>query len=292
MSGSLADMSGRVCVVTGANRGIGRATAAGLARLGADLVLVVRRRQEGEAVARELPRARSAAEPEVVAADLSSQRAVREAVDAIRARHPCIHVLVNNAGTIPRRRETTVDGLETQFAVNHLAPFLLTNLLLDALKAAAPSRVVIVSSGAHQGGNLDFGDLQSERRYDPVRVYGRTKLANVLFTYELAERLAGTGITANCVDPGLVATDLMREHVLFRPRWLKAVWARVLASPVAGARAAVHAASAPEIAAVTGKCFDRYGRHVRTSRQSRNPETRARLGTMSEKLTGVPFTTP
>ena len=122
-------------------------------------------------------------------------------------------MLVNNAGLIPRQRETTVDGLEMQFAVNHLAYFLLTNLLLDRLIDGAPSRVVNVSSGAHQGGRLDFSDLQSERRYDPVRVYGRTKLANVLFTYELARRPGSTGVTANCLHPGVVATKLMADYM-------------------------------------------------------------------------------
>ena len=187
---SLADMTGRVCVVTGATRGIGRATAERLAELGATLVLVCRRLEDGESVAREIAAAhggRPAAGRPRRSRPRSAPFATRPSV--IRAAHPRVHVLVNNAGLIPKQRETTVDGLEMQFAVNHLAYFLLTNLLLDRLIDGAPSRVVNVSSGAHQGGRLDFGDLQSERRYDPVRVYGRTKLANVLFTYELARRL-------------------------------------------------------------------------------------------------------
>ena len=148
-----------------------------------------------------------------------------------------------------------------------------------------------VASMFERFGRIAFDDIQGARLWIGTLAYTQSKLANVLFTYELAERLAGTGITANCVDPGLVATDLMREHVLFRPRWLKAVWGRVLSSPNAGARAAVHAASAPEIATVTGRCFDRYGKPVRTSFQSRNPRTRERLWTVSEALTGVKFDT-
>ena len=206
-------MSGRVCVVTGATRGIGRATAERLAELGATLVLVCRRLEEGEGVAREIASAQGGKPALVVTADLSSQRSVRDAAELIRAAHGQLHVLVNNAGLIPKQRETTVDGLEMQFAVNHLAYFLLTNLLLDRLVDGAPSRVVNVSSGAHQGGRLDFSDLQSERRYDPVRVYGRTKLANVLFTYELARRLGDTGVTANCLHPGVVATKLMADYM-------------------------------------------------------------------------------
>jgi len=186
---SLPDLSGRVCLITGATRGIGRATVDGLAALDARLVLLCRRQEDGERIADELARSHRAAHPDVVVVDLSSQRSIREAAEDVRARYPMVHVLINNAGVIPQQRETTVDGLEMQFAVNHLAYFLLTNLLLDRLTAGAPARVVNVSSGAHQGGTLDLSDLQSQRRYDPVRIYGRTKLANVLFTYELARRI-------------------------------------------------------------------------------------------------------
>jgi NAD(P)-dependent dehydrogenase (short-subunit alcohol dehydrogenase family) len=285
VTGAPADMSGRVCVVTGANRGIGRATAAGLARLGADLVLVVRRREEGEAVARDLARAPGASQPDVVAADLSSQRAVRQAAEAIRARHPRVHVLVNNAGTIPRKRETTVDGLEMQFAVNHLAPFLLTNLLLESLKAAAPSRIVNVSSGAHQGGSLDFGDLQSERRYDSVRVYGRTKLANVLFTYELARRLRGTGVTANCLHPGVIATRLLADYMNV-PLVGGALSRTLGASPEAGAETSIYLAASPEVEGVTGKYF--VGRReTRSSAASYDEKAQQQLWEVSARLTSL-----
>jgi NAD(P)-dependent dehydrogenase (short-subunit alcohol dehydrogenase family) len=250
----LADMTGRVCVVTGANRGIGRATAEGLAALGATLVLVCRRVEDGEAVARELGAAHRAPVPLVVPADLSSQRSVRDAAETIRAAHPRVHVLVNNAGVIPKQRETTVDGLEMQFAVNHLAYFLLTNLLLDQLIDAAPSRVVSVSSGAHQGGRLDFGDLQHERRYDPVRVYGRTKLANVLFTYELARRLAGTGVTANCLHPGVVATKLMADYMNV-PLVGGAIARTFGGSTEKGAETTLYLAAAREVEGVTGRYF-------------------------------------
>ncbi|MFL5402161.1 MAG: SDR family NAD(P)-dependent oxidoreductase, partial [Gemmatimonadales bacterium] len=190
--------------MTGANRGIGRATAEGLAELGASLVLVCRRLEDGQAVSRDIA-ARGWPVPDVIGADLSSQESIRHAASQIRDRYPRLQVLINNAGIITARRELTVDGLELQLAVNHLAYFLLTNLLLPQLLAAAPSRIINVSSGAHSHAGLDFEDLQSERVYDARQVYSRTKLANILFTYELARRLGGTGVTVNCLTPGVVA---------------------------------------------------------------------------------------
>ena len=288
-------MRGRVCVVTGANRGIGMATALGLARRGATVVMLARDAQRGAAACEAVRRAGESDDVSLVVADLASMESVRATAADIAGRHPAVHALVNNAGVNLARRTLTTDGLEATLAVNHLAPFLLTNLLLPALRRGAASgrstRVVTVTSEFERFGRIAFDDLQGARRYWGTLAYTQSKLANVLFTYELATRLAGSGITANCVDPGLVATDLMREHVLFRPRWLKAVWGRVLATPEKGARAAVYAASAPELATVTGKCFDRYGRAINTSRQSRNPVTRERLWALSEKLTGVQFLT-
>jgi NAD(P)-dependent dehydrogenase (short-subunit alcohol dehydrogenase family) len=280
---ALADMAGRVCVVTGATRGIGRATAERLAELGATLVLVCRRREDGERVASALAESRPAPRAWVVTADLSSQRSIREAADAIRDRHPRLHVLVNNAGVIPPTRETTVDGLEMQFAVNHLAYFLLTNLLLDRLAAGAPSRVVSVSSGAHQGGTIDFADLQSERRYDPVRVYGRTKLANVLFTYELARRVRAAGITANCLHPGVVATGLLADYMR-APMVDGAIAGTFGESPEQGSEASVYLAASPEVEGVTGRYF--VGRkETRSSPASYDERLQRRLWEESERLT-------
>lgn len=289
------DLVGRVCLVTGASRGLGKATALGLARLGATVVMLARDERLLSAARDDVAAESGSPHVSTIVADLASFDEIRTGAQEMTARHEALHVLVHNAGVNPTKRKLSADGVELTLAVNHLAPFLLTRELLPALRRGAPdrgSRVVTVVSMFERFGRIAFDDLQGARRWIGPFAYTQSKLANVLFTYELAERLAGTGITANCVDPGLVATDLMREHVLFRPRWLKAVWGRVLASPTAGARAAVHAASAPEITTVTGKCFDRYGREVRTSRQSRNPQTRARLWTLSEQLTGTSFTTP
>jgi NAD(P)-dependent dehydrogenase (short-subunit alcohol dehydrogenase family) len=282
---ALADMTGRVCVVTGATRGIGRATAERLGALGATLVLVCRRAEDGESLARDLASTERGPPPRVVPADLSSQRSVREAADVIRAACPRIHVLINNAGIIPPQREITVDGLEMQLAVNHLAYFLLTNLLLDRLIGAAPSRVVSVASGAHQGARLDFGDLQSERRYDPVRVYGRTKLANVLFTYELARRLTGTGVTANCLHPGVIATKLLADYMNV-PLVGGAIARTFGASAEKGADTSVYLAASPEVEGVTGRYFVGQ-RETRSSLASYDEALQRRLWEESARLTSL-----
>jgi NAD(P)-dependent dehydrogenase (short-subunit alcohol dehydrogenase family) len=277
-------LTGRRCVVTGATRGIGRATAEALVRSGASLILVCRRRPDGEEVSREL--ARHAAEPpEVVAADLSSQASIREAATLIRERHPELHVLINNAGIFTRRRELTVDGLEQQFAVNHLAYFLLTNLLLDRLDAGAPSRIINVSSGAHEGSKLDFDDLQGERGYDGNQAYSRSKLANILFTYELARRLRGTGVTANCLHPGVIATKLLADYMGL-PVAGGPLTRTFGAKPEKGAETIVYLASSPAVEGVSGKYYVNQ-KPVASSRESYDEAAARRLWETSERLTGL-----
>src|SRR5207237_827913 len=206
--GSEGHLRGRVCVVTGARSGIGRATAHALGRLGATLGLVCRDRARGEALVTEVRAASRHDGVTLFVADLSSQEAVRGVADALRAAYPALHVLVNNAGVVNLRYAETADGIETVFAVNHLAPFLLTHLLLGRLAAGGPARIVNVASDVHRWGRIDFDDLGRRRRYRGMAVYAQSKLANVLFTYELARRLAGTAVTANCLHPGAVATGL------------------------------------------------------------------------------------
>jgi NAD(P)-dependent dehydrogenase (short-subunit alcohol dehydrogenase family) len=278
-----AELTGRICVITGANRGIGRATVEGLAELGASLVLVCRRREDGESVSREIA-GKGRPTPDVVGADLSSQASIRQAASEIRARYPRLHVLINNAGIISRRREVTVDGLEMQFAVNHLGYFLLTNLLLPQLRAGAPSRIVNVASGAHSHATLDFADLQSERGYDPKEVYSRTKLANILFTYELARRLGLTGVTVNCLTPGVVATRMLGDY-MGAPRG-SGVDSTFGASPEKGAETSIYLAASPDVEGVTGKYF--VGKKpAASSRQSHDEAAARRLWEVSERLTGL-----
>jgi NAD(P)-dependent dehydrogenase (short-subunit alcohol dehydrogenase family) len=279
------DMVGRICVVTGATRGIGKATADGLAQLGATVVLVARRVEDGEKVSQEIA-ARASVPPSVVTADLSEQRSIRRAAQELVERYPHIHVLINNAGVIPRQHEVTVDGFERQLAVNHLAYFLLTNLLLPQLVAGAPSRIINVSSGAHAHATIDFDDLQAERQYDPKQVYSRTKLANILFTYELSRRLRGTGVTANCLNPGVVDTGMLADYMGVA-RTGDAVSRTFGATPKEGAETSIFLASSPQLEGVSGKYFERK-RPIRSSRQSYDEGTARRLWEVSERLTGLP----
>jgi NAD(P)-dependent dehydrogenase (short-subunit alcohol dehydrogenase family) len=248
------------------------------------VILVCRRPSDGEEVSRGL--ARHAAEaPEVVVADLSSQASIREAAARICERHPELHVLINNAGIFTRRRELTVDGLEMQFAVNHLAYFLLTNLLLDRLKAGSPSRIINVSSGAHSGAALDFDDLQGEQAYDGNQAYSRSKLTNILFTYELARQLQGTGVTSNCLHPGVIATRLLADYMGIPIAG--APLARTFgAKPEKGAETIVYLASSPEVEGVSGKFYVNK-KPVASSRQSYDEVAARRLWDLSERLTGL-----
>jgi retinol dehydrogenase 14 len=201
-------MGEKLCLITGATLGIGKATAMGLANMGAGVVMVGRDRGRGEAALAEIKEKSTNASVDLLLADLSSQEDIRRLADEFKETHPRLDVLNNDAGLFRSERMTTAEGLETTFAVNHLAYFLLTTLLLDVLKASAPSRIVNVSSGDHNNGTIDFDDLQGEKGYKGPKAYSQSKLANVLFTYELARRLQGTGISANCLHPGAgVRTD-------------------------------------------------------------------------------------
>ncbi|MDQ3997003.1 MAG: SDR family NAD(P)-dependent oxidoreductase [Gemmatimonadota bacterium] len=281
-------MQGRVCLVTGANRGLGKATALGLARQGATVVVLGRDAKRIALASDDVRRESGNPDVSYQLLNLASLASVRDAAEQIGRRFGAIHVLVNNAGVNLARRTVSPDGFEMTLAINHLAPFLLTNLLLPLLLASAPSRVVNVTSWFERFGRIDFDDLHAERkRYGALGAYYQSKLANALFTYELAARLAGTGVTANCVDPGLVATDLLRDHAWWNPRWLQPLWRTVLFSPGRGARAAIYAASAPDVAGVTGRCLGVCGRERRTSRRSRDVAARERLWRVSAELTGL-----
>ncbi|HSE97114.1 MAG TPA: SDR family oxidoreductase, partial [Blastocatellia bacterium] len=211
MTGRQQAMTGKTCMVTGASSGIGKVTARRLAELGARVLMVCRSRERGQKAREEIARRSGNNDIELLICDLSSQRAIRELVIDFLARHDRLHVLVNNAGLMLRHRALTEDGLEMTFAVNHLAYFLLTNLLLDVIRISSPARIVNVASVAHVTGTINFDDLQGEKGYSSMGAYRQSKLANILFTYELARRLEGTGVTVNCLHPGIIATGIARD---------------------------------------------------------------------------------
>lgn len=205
----------KLCLITGATSGIGKAAAKALAQTGMRLVLPVRDLAKGRSVADEIQNAVQRECVDLTYVDLTSQASIRALVESFLSRHQCLDVLINNAGNIFGTRDTTADGIERTFALNHLAPFLLTNLLLDALKAASPSRIIHVGSGAEGWGRFDWNNLQGERKFDQLRQYGLTKLTLAMQCYELARRLQGTGVVVNVVHPGPVRTDLFRDMTPF-----------------------------------------------------------------------------
>ena len=283
-------LAGRTCLVTGATSGIGKAAATALARLGADLVVVGRDPAKGEATMAEIRTVTGNPRVELLCADLSSQAAVRRAATDYRRSHDRLHLLVNNAGGQWATRHTTADGLELTFALNHLAYFLLTNLLLEMLRSSAPARIVNVTSSAQALGDIHFDDLQFERRYRGQAAYNQSKLANVLFTYELARRLDGTGVTVNCLAPGVTRTNFGRDDSGPLMRLLSPLARPFMRSPEEGAATAVWLASSPEAEGVTGRYYLRRRARPtprRSSRRSYDTDLARRLWRVSEELTGL-----
>lgn len=282
----MSDLAGKTMLITGASSGIGLEAAVKLARRGADVVLVARDAKKTEAAVSEVKQRSSSQKVTSLLHDLSTMAAVRACAAEFRSKHSRLDVLVNNAGGVSEHRKVTADGFEQTFAVNHLAPFLLTHLLLDMVKKSAPSRIVVTASVGHRRGTMDFDDLHFEKGgYSIMGAYGRSKLANVLFASELSRRLAGTGVVANSLHPGAVAT----------PIWSKAPWytkpALAIAklfmiSPEAGGDTLVHLAAAPETATMTGLYFEK-NKPVKPTRLARDEAVARRLWEVSEKLTGI-----
>ncbi|HYD41216.1 MAG TPA: SDR family NAD(P)-dependent oxidoreductase [Anaeromyxobacter sp.] len=285
------DLSGRVVLVTGASSGIGLAASRELAAMGAELVLVGRDAGRLAAAEAEVKAAgAAAAKPGPVSSlrcDFAALAEVRALAAEVLRRWPRLHVLVNNAGGVSGAREVTADGYERTFAVNHLAPYLLTRLLLDRLKESAPARVVTVASTGHHRGDLDFSDLQMERGYAIMRAYGRSKLANILFTRELARRLAGSRVTATCLHPGAVATRIWDGAPSFA-RVVIALAKRLMLSPEKGARTIVQLAAAPdaEVARYGGVYLEK-GKPAKPSALARDDQLARRLWDESARLVGV-----
>lgn len=280
------DMKGKVCIVTGANSGIGLETAAGLASMGATVVMACRNPDTGQRALDEVRERTGSDALHLLQLDLTSQQSIREFANSFMQQFDRLDVLINNAAVVPVKRRETADGHEMQFGVNHLGPFLLTNLLLDRLKASAPSRIVNVASVVHYKAELDLDELQSTKDYSAITVYGQTKLENVLFTYELARRFEGTGVTANCLHPGVVRTGITRDMPFFLQPLVKLAGLFML-SPSKGAATSLHVATSPELEGVTGKYF-RECRESRSSPLSHDEEMAKKLWAVSAELTGLP----
>lgn len=275
-------------MITGATSGIGKATALRLAQLGASVVIVGRDRFRGEATREDIASQSGNQQVHLLVADLSSQAAIRQLVLDFMARFASLHVLVNNAGIAPLKRSMTVDGIESTFAVNYLAPFLLTNLLLDAMKASAPARIVNVAGDFHRKATIRFDDLMLEKDYNNLSANNQAKLALILFTYELSRCLDGTEVTSNCLHPGAVATDgpLKDPELPAFSRLMYRLVRLFFATPEKGAETSVYLASSPEVEGITGKYFIKK-RMVTSSPESYNPDIARRLWEVSEELTGL-----
>jgi NAD(P)-dependent dehydrogenase (short-subunit alcohol dehydrogenase family) len=282
-------MTGKICIVTGATSGIGSATALALAQQGATTIVVGRNLKRCRQTVNKIKTKTGNSLVEYLVADLSSQKDIHQLSEQFKKNYQRLDVLINNAGAKIVSRYVTVDGYEMTFALNHLAYFLLTNLLLDLLKKSGEARIINVSSGAHGGcSGIKFNDLQSEIGYIGKLAYAQSKLANILFTYELSRRVEGTGVTVNALTPGGVATNFCRNNDWIS--WIKHVAAhlraRDLVGPKEGAKTSVYLATSPEVEGVTGKYFSNQ-KPVRSSDASYDKETAERLWNVSLELTGL-----
>lgn len=277
-------MHEKVCLITGATDGIGKVAAHELARAGATVVLVGRNAAKCASVADTIRQTTGNAAVNYLVADLSSQQALRELAAAFQEGYSRLDVLLNNVGAVYTRRQESVDGIEMTWALNHLSYFLLTQLLLDQLRQSAPSRVVNVSSDAHRGAGLNLADPEAKRGYNGLRAYAQSKLANIVFTYELARRLEGTGVTANALHPGIVATRFAANNG-FVGRLLRGAMDVVSISAEEGAKTSSYLASSPEVAGMSGQYFDKC-RAVRSSPASYDEQTARQLWELSAAMTG------
>ena len=278
-------MKGKIVLITGATSGIGKETALGLAKRGATVVLVGRSREKLDKVASSIMSATGSRTIDTMICDLTSMENVRKLASGFKQKYQRLDVLINNAGEIVNERRVTVDGFEYTLALDHLSHFLLTMLLLDLIKASAPARIINVSSSAHMLGRINFEDLMGEKKYKPMKAYGQAKLANLLFTYELARRLAVTGVTANAVHPSAVRTNFGKG---MKGRWRIFLWlgSLLLIDAEKGAETSIFVASSPEVEGITGKYFVKK-KERKSSKRSLDQTAARRLWEVSSKLTGI-----
>jgi NAD(P)-dependent dehydrogenase (short-subunit alcohol dehydrogenase family) len=279
---SSVNMTGKICLITGGNSGIGKATAVRLAKMGATVVIVSRNKEKGETAVTDIIAKSGNNNVELIQADMSSQSSIHKLAEDFKARHEKLRLLINNAGVYLTKRSETEDGVESTFAINHLGPFLLTSLLLDTLKTSAPSRIVNVTSDAHNGAKINFEDLQGEKRFSGWQAYGQSKLAMILFTHELAKKLEGTGVTVNSAHPGVVRTNFAKNNggiVMLGFRFLGIFFI----SPESSAKRILYVATSGDLEGVTGKYFTKM-HEVRSSPESYDDDAARRLWLVSEQL--------
>jgi NAD(P)-dependent dehydrogenase (short-subunit alcohol dehydrogenase family) len=279
-------MDGKICMVTGGTSGIGFHTAQEIARMGGTTIIIGRDQTKCESSVKLIQQETGNPSVEYLLADLSSQAQIRTAAAEFTANYDHLDVLVNNAAGVSLRRKLSVDGIEMTFALNHLAYFLLTNLLSEALKNSPSARVVNVSSGSHYSEYLDFENLQLAKSYTIYRAYGRSKLANVLFSYELARHMAGTTVSSNALSPGMVATDIWKKVNPLLTPLINPVIQRMGQPPLQGAQTSIYLATSAEVEGVTGKYFADC-KPVRSSEASNSLESAKRLWELSLQLTGL-----
>ena len=287
----MATMQGKICLITGGTNGIGKIAALELARMGATVVIIGRNPTKTAQVVAEIKAATGSTTVDSIIADLSSQADIRHAASTFLERYQHLHVLLNNAGVLNAKRELSVDGIEMTFAVNHLAYFLLTTLLLDTIRASAPARIINVASGAHTLGKVDFSNLQGERSYRGMTAYSNSKLENVLFTIELAHRLQGTGVTVNAIHPGFVNTGWGKTGSSMTARLLSLFGPVMGRTPEKGAATSIYLATSPEVASVTGKYFFD-SKEKQTAKQATDLEAAGKLWEVSAMLVNRSDTAP
>ncbi len=277
-------MENKIILITGANSGIGKATATALAEMGAHVIMMSRDLERGEDARQEVMRISRNSQVDLMQCDLASLDDIRRFSFDFIAKYKRLDVLINNAGIYTDKRMNTADGFEYQFGVNHLGHFLLTRLLLGLMKTSSPSRIINVASGAHFGGRIDFDDIQSEKKYSGWKAYAQAKLANILFTYELTRRLAGTGITANCLHPGFVNSRFAVDRSTGKANIMMKLMKPFTIEPAVGAETSVYLAASPEVEGVTGKYFAKRKQKA-SSKASYDLVTAEKLWNISDALT-------
>lgn len=279
-------MKNKVVVITGANSGIGKATSIELARMGATVVMVCRSKERGEEALKLVREKSGSNKVDLMFCDLASLKNIRNFCKGFLCKYNRLDVLINNAGVILPKRQFTEDGFEMQLGVNHLGHFLLTNLLLDLIKKSAPARIINVSSGAHKVGKLNFSDLSLDKGYNIIKGYSRSKLANILFTYELAKKLEGTGVTANCLHPGAVSSNMGVDRVTGYGKGAHKLLEKFFQTPLEGAATSIYLAASPEVEGVSGKYYYKK-KEVKSSKKSYDVALAKCLWNVSEAVVGL-----